>query len=429
MGRESDWATIAFASNNIDVSSVKNGSVSLRDYLWSDLPDSSTPPTSLERKILSVVAMGNNPGDFNGVNLVEKLHSLHSDNQLGDPTLLNDDIFGVLALVASGPLANSEILANSLEFILAHQAESGGFSWSTDTCEWCQPDGNDTSAVIQAFSLVKKYDLANLELKIRLDVSLALAKNFLLTTQNPDGGFGYDAGSDSDGSSTAWALMALDALGAGESEQAEKAKTWLVNNQNGDGGFHYQAGFGSDTSTSSHAVIALSNSSWVPKVFDPEIEPTPTPNPTSAPTSTPVPTPTPTPAPTTSSSSSNNSATQSNSSNDQSGDSENNNSDSSGQTATDSAKPSNLELGSRSFYRTGSDQEGDVLGEQDSDNHDEEGVETTAELPKDSPELYSSPTDDQPKINFKNISLTAATLSGMVLLAISLRVWEKRKER
>lgn len=308
-GGESQWAAIAFSANGINPNDVKNPETSLKTYLLSDQPAQNASATEWERRILAIVAIGENPSDFGGVNYIQNLQSLAKNQQLGDTSLLNDDIFGLLALVASGPLADKTIKQDVLNFIIAHQASDGGFSYSTDTtCAWCSSDGNDTAAALQALQAAKQSGLAN----AGLDNSIDKAKTFLLTTQKSNGGFGYDSFSDPDGSSTAWAVMALNSLGLDSSPQAQEAVTWLINNQEADGGFHWMAGYGSDTSTTSHAVIALSGKSWILQTYtisptsSPSLlatpSPTPTPTVTVAPTLSPTPspsvTPTPSPSPT-----------------------------------------------------------------------------------------------------------------------------------
>ncbi len=309
-GGESEWASIAFVANSIDISGIKNPTTSLKDFLLSDQPSSSAPATDWERKVLAIVAIGDNPTSFNGINYIQKLEGFYNNSQLGDTILLNDDIFGLLALIA-GASTKLQIKQDVLNFILAHQNSDGGFSWSTNP-SLNSSDSNDTAASLQALQAAKDNGLTN----SNLDIAITNAKNYLLTIQKTDGGFGYDTTSDSDGSSTSWALQALNVLGMNNSTQASNAKIWLLNNQETDGGFHWQSGSGSDTYTTSHSLIALSGKSWILRIFSqsspsptPEASasasltsssspiPTPSPTPIATPTPTPIPTPSPTSIP------------------------------------------------------------------------------------------------------------------------------------
>lgn len=305
-GGESQWAAIAFARFGVDVGTIKNPTVSLKDFLFSDTPTDTAPATEWERRILAIVAIGEDPTNFNNVNYMLKLESYANNNQLGEVTQINDDIFGLLALIASGSNANVQLKQDILSFIISRQNADGGFSWTTNP-SLNTSDSNDTAAALQALQAAKETGMVH----TNLDTAIDTAKNYLLSLQNSDGGFRYDNSlwsSNSDGSSTAWSLMALNELGMSESTQANNAKAWLGNNQESDGGFHWMIGYGSDTATTSHAAIALSGSGWLSiYVFTPTptvsltptvVTPTPTPSLTLTLTPTPTPTVTSTPTPT-----------------------------------------------------------------------------------------------------------------------------------
>jgi cell division septation protein DedD len=315
-GDASPWAAIAFSANGIDITTVKNPTNSLKDYLFNNHPTTSSPSTEWEKWILAITASGQNPYDLGGVNYVTTLESptYYNNNQLGDTNSVNDDWFGFLALISSGVLNSDPVLTNSLAFVLAHRNSDGGYGYSTTAGS----DSNDTAAAIQAFVAAKNYGVIN----ANLDSAIVNAKTYLLSTQDKSGGFLYDTNPwtiapDSD--STTWALMALNVLGMQDSDQANIAKAWLLSQQSqSDGGFtacdqwdlnppysctHYS----SNSTTTSHALIGLAGKGWVIKIFDTStlaptptlsITPTPTPSPSTTPTSSVTPTPSPTPSPT-----------------------------------------------------------------------------------------------------------------------------------
>ena len=206
------------------------------------------------------MAIGENPSNFGGKNYISALQNQVTGGQIGDTTLLNDDIFGLLALVATGPLFDKNTKAIERDFLLAHQNSDGGFSWAVGGAS----DSNDTAAAIQALEAVRDNKLSS----AKVGLALIKARRYLLNTQNNDGGFGYDAASDSDGSSTAWAVMALNSMGLTNNSKTKNAKNYLVANQMPDGGYPWQTAFGSDTYTSSHALAALNGKSWLLKVFN-----------------------------------------------------------------------------------------------------------------------------------------------------------------
>ncbi len=308
-GDASPWATIAFSANGIDIATVNNPTNSLNDYLLNHPP---TAPTSSamewEKWILAITASGQDPYNFGTINYVTTLESstYYNNNQIGDTFSVNDDWFGVLALISSGAANSDPVLTNSLAFVLNHQNTDGGYGYSITAGS----DSNDTAAAIQALVAAKNYGVNTNGVDI--DEKINKAETYLLSAQAQTGGFLYDrnpwtTGPDSD--STTWALMALNVLGMQSSDQANNARTWLFSQQSTtDGGFtacnqwdpntYACTGYGSNSTTTSHALIALAGKGWLLKIFTPSGSPTPTPTVTPSPLVTPSPSPSPTPSPT-----------------------------------------------------------------------------------------------------------------------------------
>lgn len=261
-GGETEWSVVAIAAGGQDPAQFKqDAGASATQFLEnSQLPDTA-PATDIERKVLAIAAAGEDATSFGGVNHTAKLQSKHVGGQIGDPILLNDDIFGVIAIDAAKKSALHDMAQDGLDYFLAHQQTDGGFSYTTDTCAFCGADSNDTAAAIIAMYAAENMGLSNVNLASSKDKAIV----YLLATQQADGGFAYDVFSPSDGSSTAWALMALNVIGSSVQTQAQAARDWLLANQNSDGGFSYGA-FGfvdSSTSITAHAVTALLGSSWL----------------------------------------------------------------------------------------------------------------------------------------------------------------------
>ncbi|HID28206.1 MAG TPA: hypothetical protein EYP22_10425, partial [Methanosarcinales archaeon] len=101
-----NWAVIAIASIGEDPHNwIKNGNSPI-DFMSAhanELDNEINVATAYERFLLALVASGEDPRNFNGTNYVEKVKSFYNSTtkQIGDPTLLNDDFWGVLALVAA----------------------------------------------------------------------------------------------------------------------------------------------------------------------------------------------------------------------------------------------------------------------------------------------------------------------------------------
>jgi prenyltransferase beta subunit len=80
---------------------------------------------------------------------------------------------------------------------------------------------------------------------------------WLVGSQNADGGFGLTRSSASDSDLTGAALQALATVGRRNGGPAKRAVSWLVNNQNGDGGFGQFKGRPSNAQSTAYAVQGL----------------------------------------------------------------------------------------------------------------------------------------------------------------------------
>lgn len=278
-GGVTDWAIIAAVASGQDPASFKNGGASLADWLLANQLTGTALATDIEKRILAIAATGADAADFGGVDYGALLSGHHTDNQLGSTTLLNDDIFGVLAIAAMNDPALLPLAQDALDYLILNQEADGGFSYTTDNCAYCGSSSSMTAAAVMAMLAADSMGLTNSE----VSEAQSKAVGYLVSTKQNDGGFGYDIYGPSDGSSTAWVLMALNVLGDDVKAEAQAAVEWLLDNQNEDGGFSYGA-FGytdSDTYTTSHAVTALLGTTWL---LQPEpLQPTPAPDPTPTP--------------------------------------------------------------------------------------------------------------------------------------------------
>lgn len=249
----SQWAAVAFTAHGINTDTVKSGSASLYDYLQADVGSGSA--ADIEARMLAIHAVGGDSTSFGGVNYLTQLEALYDGTQLGDASLLNDDMFGLLALISAGSNASSNMKTQILSFIVAHQAPSGAFSYCTDyTAQWCDPSADLTGAALQALQVAKNNGITT----AGQDAAITSALGYLNTNQNGDGGYGYFGSSDAD--STAWVLMALNLSSPGSAQQTS-ANAWLLGSQQPDGGFPSFSG--SDSTTTAYALIALSGNGWL----------------------------------------------------------------------------------------------------------------------------------------------------------------------
>ena len=218
-----EWVTMALAAagQSPDVS-----------YLSSF---SGSSATDYEKAIMALTAVGENPSTFGSEDLVAQLRTYHTSEQIGDTSLLNDDYFGILALVSAGVATSDQAIADAKATILANQNNDGGFSWSSTGAS----DVDDTAAAIIALRA------AGVSAS---DSAITDAKAYLQGAQNDDGGFPYDPlsayGTDSNVSSTSWVLMAIAALGESPSSwQAATGNplTFMTSLQDDGGWYHYDS--------------------------------------------------------------------------------------------------------------------------------------------------------------------------------------------
>lgn len=260
-GGETDWTIIAVEASGADADELENGSgVTAVNFIETEVPADGT---DVARKMLAIASTEGDSTDFGGTDYNALLASLYDDQQFDAATLLNDDMFAIMAISKTDDPELYALAQKSLDFLIANQEADGGFSYTTVECDFfCGTDSNDTAAAIIAFKAAGEIGLTHDD----LETAEAAALVYLLSTQQADGGFAYDTFAGvSDGSSTSWALMALNAIGAGVETQATAARDWLLANQNDDGGFSYGA-FGitaSDTFTTAHAVTALLGTTWL----------------------------------------------------------------------------------------------------------------------------------------------------------------------
>jgi len=203
-----------------------------------------------EAPILAITALGQNPRTFGATDYIAALKSYYSDGQIGDASTINDDIFGTLALVSAGESLDDAVIVDSKNFIISHQNSDGGWGFSI----MANSDTNMTASAILAL-LSAGTDSS--------DSHIQSALSFLQASQNDDGGFPYYSNSGSDSSSTAWVIWALNGLNISPGGLVKSGHTpvsYLESNQSDQGYFKYQPDSSEDSFsaiTTAYAVIAL----------------------------------------------------------------------------------------------------------------------------------------------------------------------------
>lgn len=245
-----DWAMTALAAAGINSADVRTSLVdpSAQDF-YLDEWQAEGPGgagTDAARGILTGVAGGIQPSRLSTAtetkksNLVARIAELFDGTQIGDPGLLNDDIFGVLALHQVG--APAELLRRIVDYLRTKQLADGGWSWNS--APNAIADTDMTGSVIASFCAagVSPGDPD-------LDQAIALIHSL----QDPDtGGFiappeAFGIGVNSD--TTSWVVSGLIQCGIdpqGSEWTTTQGKTpldYLLSLQRPDGHFDWTADF------------------------------------------------------------------------------------------------------------------------------------------------------------------------------------------
>jgi len=223
----SDWTAIAFASANAPAASLKNHLASASDTLET--------ATDFERRAMALSALGINPQQK-----IREIVARFDGTQVGEQSLINDDIFALIALRHGGYTSSDSIVTSLAASIVRAQQPNGAWA-STDL----------TAAAIQA--------LAPLPSLPGAPSSMAKAREYLASRIEPSGCFGNSF-------ATSWGLMAISALD--ESPDSWTSPTGatpllcLRALQAEDGGFEEGASIDMRVWATAYAVPALTGQSW-----------------------------------------------------------------------------------------------------------------------------------------------------------------------
>lgn len=246
----SDWAMTALAAADVNAADVSTSLAdpSAQDFYLGEWQASGPggAGTDAERGILAGVAGGIQPSrlstatDTTTSNLVARVAELWDGTQIGEPGLLNDDIFGILALHQAG--APPELLSRFADYLRTKQLPDGGWTWNTSPGS--PADTDMTGSVVAAFCAAG-VDTDDPDLKEALDL--------LHTLQDPaTGGFiappeSFGIGVNTD--TTSWVVSGLIQCGIdpqGSEWTTAQGKTpldYLVSMQQADGHFRWTAEF------------------------------------------------------------------------------------------------------------------------------------------------------------------------------------------
>jgi hypothetical protein len=178
----SDWTALALASYGPSGARDK-----LRDYLQSSSP-AMTNVTDYERHAMALLALGIDPYTGTGTDYITSIVEAFDGVQIGDPVLVNDDIFAVFPLLHAGYARSDDMLERIQIRIVGAQLPDGSWEGSVDL----------TAAALQALALFERTS--------NVKTAIDRAEGYLASQQRSDGGFGNSF-------STAWVMQAIAAIG------------------------------------------------------------------------------------------------------------------------------------------------------------------------------------------------------------------------
>jgi hypothetical protein len=245
----SAWVVMAIKAVGEDPNSWKVSSEpSIVDYLSINAA-SATSVGDYSRMILAIAAAAKDPTNFGGKNFVSLLKATYDGIQIGDSTLLNDDFWGVMALIAAGEPAPSAAVQGSVSFISSHQNADGGWSWGTGQAS----DVDDTAAAIMAL-------IAAGQSTGSASITNGLA--YIKSTQMNNGGF--ESWGSTNSATDSWGIDSIAAAGQDSTSAGWKNGTGkdpiddLVTFRNNDGSFNWASSNPSNKALmTSYAVTAL----------------------------------------------------------------------------------------------------------------------------------------------------------------------------
>jgi energy-coupling factor transport system substrate-specific component len=192
------WAAIGLAAAGRDPAGVRHDGHSVLDALRAEA-STLNGLGDAERTILAAAACGASSYSFAGRDLVaEVLRARDSDNSFEH--LVNLTSFAIFALRAVGHSPSYPAIRDAAGWIEQQQNSDGGFSFGA---HGTPSDVDDTGAALQALAAAGA----------RNAHVLAAAADYLIRSQNLDGGFPEQYGSESNAQSTAWAIQGLIAAG------------------------------------------------------------------------------------------------------------------------------------------------------------------------------------------------------------------------
>ncbi len=254
----SAWVVMATTATGEDPDDWAVGTDSIVDYLRNSRADLSDIATDWARSILAITAAGEDPTDFGGFDYVAELKSYYDGDQIGLVSLLNDDFWGVLALISAGESQSSVIITDAAAFIKDNQNSDHGWGLIASG----NSDGDNTAAAIMALIAAGESPSSTV---------ITSALDYLKTCQQNDGGFLSEG--DTNSAVDSWTIGAIvaaeqDPTGSDWTENGLNPVDHLLSLQIADGSFNWNASQNSNPEwMTAYAIAALRGKPYPVAIF------------------------------------------------------------------------------------------------------------------------------------------------------------------
>lgn len=236
-----DWSAIALSAYPSAARDL------VRLYL--STPKTLASITDYERHAMALQSLGINPYNGAGTDVIAPIVAAFDGTQIGDASLVTDDIFALFPLLHAGYIQEDALVRSIAAFIISKQKPDGSWESSVDV----------TAAAVQA--------LGPLYTVPGYGPALGRASGYIASKQQSDGGWGNV-------DSTSWVMTMINAMNEADPSRARSwttasgktPKDALAAAQASDGAARPiadPAGTDSRTWSTAYAIVAASGKSWV----------------------------------------------------------------------------------------------------------------------------------------------------------------------
>jgi hypothetical protein len=241
------WSTVAISSAGYNPRDWKKNGNSVVSYLINNRNEiDENKITDIAKFVLALASIGENPRNIGGTDYISMLEEKHINGQFGDESTYNEDFWAIIALISAGKDPNSSLIQSTVSFIKSLQNSDGGWSWHSN-----ESDVDDTAAAIMALRAAGEDTESS---------RITNAINYLKNQLDSNGGFEFMGESNS--ASDSWAIMALVSTNINPTDtnwvkNGTNPVDHLLSLQNSDGSFSYNAGENGNAWWTAYAIPAL----------------------------------------------------------------------------------------------------------------------------------------------------------------------------